>query len=66
MGKGHGRGGDDSGWLISLALCPVGLTLLILGSVITPSDGMTPEIQTFLYLVSSQPKQMIENDSSRQ
>ena len=64
MGKGHGRGGDDSGWLISLALCPVGLTLLILGSVITPSDGMTPEIQTFLYLVSSQHKQ-IENDSSR-
>ena len=48
-----GKGGDDSGWFISLALCPTGFALLICGTVITPSDGMTPEIQSFLYIIGS-------------
>jgi hypothetical protein len=43
-----GKGGNDSNWCISLALCPVGFALLLCAALISPSDGITPEIVMFL------------------
>mmetsp|Transcript_17374 Transcript_17374/g.20455 ORF Transcript_17374/g.20455 Transcript_17374/m.20455 type:complete len:141 (-) Transcript_17374:414-836(-) len=48
-----GKGGDDSMWLVSVALCPMGLTLIICAAVIQPYQGMTAEIQTSLFVLGS-------------
>mmetsp|Transcript_46319 Transcript_46319/g.93507 ORF Transcript_46319/g.93507 Transcript_46319/m.93507 type:complete len:144 (+) Transcript_46319:242-673(+) len=53
MGKGYGKGGDDEMWYFSLALFPIGLLMIICGATIQPYQGMTPEIEMFLYILGS-------------
>jgi len=48
MGRGRGKGGDDTMWLISVAMCPIGIALVICAAVIQPWQGMTPEIALML------------------
>jgi hypothetical protein len=45
-----GKGGDDEMWCFSVALCPIGLVLIICGATIQPYQGMTPEIRMFLFV----------------
>lgn len=45
-----GKGGDDSMWLLSVAMFPIGLTLFSLAFTIGPGMGMTPSIRMFLVI----------------